>query len=223
MISPVRQASLSNQLEISDDFCSLTRSPYVAAVSGGTCAILAPVANHPCLDQCGASAVNDRAGVTIDSQAFLLQGPSYFESVAAIVTLSDATNRFFVLNGLHDRVGGSGEPTDGCYFRYQDNTNSGNWQLICRSNTTETPINSSIPPVAGTYQRFQIFVNAGASSVTGYIDGVSVGSAITSASSLPTGAGREFGAGIKIEKSVGSAGRNINIDYIQTIIGGLTR
>ena len=54
-----------------------------------------------------------------------------------LTTLSSATQRYTAYFGFIDNSG-AGDMTDGVYFRYIDNVNSGNWQLVARSNTTES-------------------------------------------------------------------------------------
>lgn len=88
--------------------------------------------------------------------------------------------------GLGDSV--TGEPTDGIYFRYKQDVNSGKWQGVCRSNGTESVIDTGITPVSGTYHTFG-FIVTGAASVQFYVDGSPVGAAITT--NIPSGTSRK--------------------------------
>ena len=96
--------------------------------------------------------------------------------VCKLSNLSVAADRYHALIGF---TSGSTEAiANGIYFRYQDNANSGNWQLISVASSVATTVNSSIAADTN-WHHFTIKINAAASSVTGFIDGVSVGAAIT--------------------------------------------
>lgn len=98
-------------------------------------------------------------------------------------TLSNGTNRYIVYVGLGFANGAPiTEPTDGVYFTYTDNVNSGNWSAKTASGGVRTTVNSS---VAGStnFVNLGIQVNAAASSVTFTINGTSIG---TSSTNIPT-------------------------------------
>src|ERR1700679_313102 len=108
-------------------------------------------------------------------------GAMTIEWIAKNVQLSTSTNRFNIQIGTGDVFNGS--PTqNGVYFFYQDNVNSGNWQLMAVNGCTATTTNS--PPHGDTnFHRFTIEVNASGSSAEFFIDGVSQG---TVTSNIPT-------------------------------------
>jgi len=95
--------------------------------------------------------------------------------------LSDGSNRFFLRFGLGDSQNDS-EDSNSVVFRYQDNTNSGNWQLIANSSSVATTTNTSSAADTNWHQ-YTILINSAASLATFYIDNVSVG---TVASNIPT-------------------------------------
>lgn len=95
-------------------------------------------------------------------------------------TLSTGTNRYIVRMGIFD---GTAPPTNGIFFSYTDNVNSGNWQ--CNStaaSASATPISTSVAG-ATSYKNFQMTINAGGTSVEFFIDGASQGSIATN---IPT-------------------------------------
>ncbi len=84
------------------------------------------------------------------------------------------------------------------------------WAVGVDSDVDATHVDSSTPPVAGTYQRLQVAVsNAGA--VTFWIDGVQIGSSAMSAAVSPTTPLTPVIAAF----SRGAASRNIDVDKIR--------
>lgn len=62
---------------------------------------------------------------------------------------------------------------NGIWFQYTDNVNSGNWQINCENGGTTTTANTNTA-VTTDWQHLQIVVNADASSVAFYVDGMEV-------------------------------------------------
>lgn len=140
------------------------------------------------------------------------QGQARFQSKFAIHVLSDGTNTYTTRLGFIDSL--TGESTDGCFFRYTDGVNGGKWQAVCRSNNTETAVDTGVTPVADAFQRFEIIVNAAGTSVSFFIDGVQVGGAVTT--NIPTGASRVTGYGAMGLKSAGTTSTSAGyIDYME--------
>tara|TARA_R110000868_G_scaffold136519_2_gene349500 strand:+ start:1035 stop:2888 length:1854 start_codon:yes stop_codon:yes gene_type:complete len=100
-----------------------------------------------------------------------------------IVTASSVTNRYTLRLGLGTTA--ATEFANGCYVEYSDNINSGNWNFKTANASTRTTSNSSIAVTTG-WHNCQITINAAASSVSFVMDGVSMGSAITT--NIPTAA-----------------------------------
>lgn len=99
-----------------------------------------------------------------------------------LATLSTAENHYTAYFGLGDSttifmlsVPGF---TDGVYFQYTNDVNSGNWQIVTTSSSVSTIVNTSIPASIG-FHNYGIQINATGTSCTYTIDGVSAGSAIT--------------------------------------------
>jgi hypothetical protein len=127
-------------------------------------------------------------------------GRSRFQAKLAVNQLSDGTDTYTAWVGFLDSV--QAAPTDGVFFRYTHSVNSGKWECVTVSNTSETAADSGIAAVAGTYQRFTIEVNAAGTSVGFYIDGSLVQ---THTLTIPTGSGRELGWGVLARRSAGTA------------------
>lgn len=104
-----------------------------------------------------------------------------------IATLSNSTNRYTLNLGLGDT--NSKNQANGCYIAYSDNLNSGNWEFITAAASTRTTSTSSTAVTSG-WHNAQISINAGATSVSFSMDGVSLGTAITT--NIPTNAVTPF-------------------------------
>jgi hypothetical protein len=85
-------------------------------------------------------------------------------------TLSDGTNRYTFQCGLGDCMAGTTTNSNGVFFSYSDNVNSGNWTINTVSATSPTVTNTSVAATTG-WHNLQIVINAAASSCTFTIDG----------------------------------------------------
>ncbi len=152
-----------------------------------------------------------RAGV-IGNVALTLFGGGVWTCMSRVrvSALSNATETYTARVAFLDSV--SAESTDGIFWRYTHGTNSGFWQLVCRNNGSESVINTTVAPVTTGFQKLEITVNAAGTSVSGAIDGVSVGAPITT--NIPTATGRETGTGLFILKSVGLTSVNLICDCL---------
>jgi len=144
--------------------------------------------------------------------AFLFGGGVYtIEGDIYITTLSDGTETYALRFGFGDGL--SGAPVDGAYFYYTDVGGGGatpNWHRNTVSNSVLTSTDTGVAAVAGVWTRLKIVVNADATSVEYFINGVSVGSNVTN---IPSGAGRNTGAICTLIKSAGTTARIVNIDW----------
>lgn len=124
---------------------------------------------------------------------------------------SDATNRYTTRVGFFTQTYNS-EPTAGVYFRYTDNTNSGKWQCVCRSASTETVINTTVSPtITPSWQKMEFRCNDAGTSVEFFIDNVSQGSITTN---IPTTT--YLLKIIVLNKITGSSSQLMDIDYYYT-------
>jgi hypothetical protein len=116
--------------------------------------------------------------------AFLLGGSTLISNwVVNLGTLSNGTNRYISYIGLTDDSAvalsnnGVVQSQNGCFFKYSDNINSGNWQIVCGNAGTYTIVNTNVAATIG-FHNFGITINSTATSVTFTIDGITVGTAI---------------------------------------------
>lgn len=96
--------------------------------------------------------------------------------VINIQTLSNSTNRYLLYVGTSDI--NSAEPNNGFYFVYSDNLNSGDWVLKTANGATRTTQNTSVAVGTG-WINLGVVVNAAGTSVSYFINGAQVGSAIS--------------------------------------------
>lgn len=143
--------------------------------------------------------LNDNAGA-VAPQMILGGGAMQLNWVFKIAILSVASPRFFVRCGFGDTT--VADQVNGVYFEYTDDVNSGNWQFKTANASTRTTSNSSIAADT-SYHNFQININAAGTSCTFFIDGVSLGSAITT--NIPTAAITPF---VMIDGNVGNPAAN---------------
>lgn len=187
-------------------------SSNTGAGAGVSSIAVAGTAAHPGICQLAAgTTTTGAAAITTKAVDCILLGGGVatWEAVVRVPTVSDGTETFSVRTGFLDGV--AGESTDGVFFRYTHSVSSGNWQGVCRSNSVESTVDTGSAVVAGTWVRLTAVVNAGGTSVQFYVDGVAAGAAVTS--NIPTGTGRETGAGSMILKSAGTTSRSFEIDY----------
>lgn len=117
----------------------------------------------------------------------------------ALNQLSTVTDTFTVYLGFLNGTA-SGDPTDGCFFRYTNGVNGGRWQAVTRRDATETATDTGIS--ADTlYSIFEIEISENGSNVYFYINGTLVATNTTNI--ITAVIGDAVGYGWKIEKSVG--------------------
>ena len=124
--------------------------------------------------------------------------------------LSDGTDTYTLYAGLGNGASSGAEPTDGVYFLYTHGTNSGNWVGKTANSSTRTSVNSNLAVVAPAWVTLQATVNAAASSVEFFVNGVSIG---TSSTNIPTSP--VLGPVVGITKSAGISGKNFLVDWVK--------
>lgn len=127
----------------------------------------------------------------------------------SLTTLSDGTDTYTVYAGLCDNPG-SGNVTDGVFFRYTHSENGGRWQAMVADAGSRVSADTGVAPTATVNQVFRIVVNQAGTEALFYIDGV-LRNTVTSG--LP-GAGDFTLFNNKIEKSAGTNTRAMSIDWL---------
>lgn len=133
-----------------------------------------------------------------------------FETVVQPVTnLSTAAETYNVEAGFFDNLAGT--VANGAYFTYTHGTNSGNWTCVTTAGSTSTSTDSTIAVSTSAYHRLEVCVNAAASSVEFWIDGVK---RATHTTNIPSGTGQRVGVAVNMRKSNGTGLRQLRCDYM---------
>jgi len=107
--------------------------------------------------------------------------------------LSNATDEYIIISGFNSNSVTAAGQTTGCFFTYDrtgaSNGASGsiNWQVVTRNASVSTVTDTSVTVSTSTLYLFEIQINYNASSVTYFINGVSVA---THTTNIPTTAVR---------------------------------
>lgn len=135
------------------------------------------VAPNPLLNSSG-----EFGGAYAEGPLFIGEGAISMSWLVNMIIPSDNTNRYVSNIGLGNISTGA-EFTDGVYFSYTDNVNSGNWQIKAATGSVRTTTSTAV--AATGWQWLTIVINAAGTSATFSIAGVSVGTITTN---IPTAA-----------------------------------
>lgn len=158
------------------------------------------------------------AGTTLGATRFMLNGgPILWEGTVRIPALSTASQRYFVLFGLVDDLS-STSGTNGAYFTYEDDVNTGKWQCVTKKSSTANARDAGVSVAANTWYKLRIFARYVGTTftVTYYINGSQVAEE-TSTTYIPLGTGSgtvgALGVVLKLVKTVGTTATTIYVDY----------
>ena len=210
-------SSLQNTPEWFDDFISgrtgtgsIGSLCWCSTGSGGTLTVGTPTDRPGIYNFSTGATTTGRIAIHADSdlESFLFGlGEVTANFYIRINALSDATDTFKVTAGFYD-VGTMATSGEGIYFTYTHSVNSGNWTLNTSdaggSNTTA----DSTVAADTNWVKLGFICNAAASSVTFYIDDVSVGTITTTIPNTSDPTTPFFG----ILKSAGNGPRSIDVD-----------
>lgn len=120
--------------------------------------------------------------------------------------LSTAGERYSFMVGLFSTAA---TQVDAVRFFYNDSINAGNWTISCINASTVTNTDSGVAVAADTWYKLRAVVNAAATSVEFFINGVSVGTVTTN---IPTA---NVAPRASMAKTVGAASRVAYVDYFR--------
>lgn len=193
-------------------------SGWLQTASGGENSMAAsPAANRPGIFQMSTSSSTTGNPNLMDngSSLFLGGGPLTMEWSARITTgLPSTADDYDVWMGLGDTQTSSSQ-TDGVYFLFDRGVSAVNWQFVTAKAGTRTTTDTGIAANgSGTWQKFRFEVNAAATSVVAYIDGVACA---TNTVNLPDTSsnlcGKMFGL-LKQGGSTGTTAEILQLDYV---------
>jgi hypothetical protein len=212
--------TLSNTLTLEDDFVS---NSNIGAIGWTTTTNGAGAA--AATSDVGVDAANGAIGVIAlatgtnsSGRTALMTSPVAFSLNAmtnsiiqwrlGLSALSTVAQEYRVKVGFID-VSGAGESVDGVFFEY-DRLTAGDLWRICVANNSVLSKTTTIIPVTTSFATLRIEIT-GTSSARYYVNDVLAG---TISSGLPSGAGRQTGLGVKIEKTAGTTSRIVYCDYV---------
>jgi len=214
--SPVFQdyEDISNYAFYSDDFLTppadLTQG---ASGSGSACKISAAAgsASHPGAMRLSTgfttTGYGNLYGSNVDNCIALGGGATYYETIINISALSNMTDTYNIVIGLtNPAYNNTLSITDGIYFTYTDSASSGDWVINCSASSSITSVDTGVA-VTAAWTKLGFVLNAAGTSVQAYINGVAVGTPITT--HIPTSSllFQWF-----ILKSAGTSSINLDID-----------
>lgn len=148
-----------------------------------------PDSGHPGVlsISCNSSAPANGSLITGDSRStsiglFLAGGAITYSTVVKLSVLGTGAQDYTCYVGIGNLSDPSIEVTNGVYFFYNQATNSGNWVGKTASGGSRNSVNSSVA-ASTNYVKLGFTVNAAATSVEFFINGVSIG---TQASTIPS-------------------------------------
>lgn len=138
-------------------------------------------------------------------------GKIFYESIVKVTTLEDGTNRFSQRIGFGNNS--TSDQTNGIYFEADLATHGDTkWRAVTANNGTRKKTDTGVTATAGAYQHYRIKTNAAGTSVQFFIDDVLVA---TNTENIPNTVGREFDPLFQVIKTLGSATREIVVDYMK--------
>jgi hypothetical protein len=225
--SPFYQQSLRG-VRYFTDFDSSTKYDKLVSSTGGTAASVARLTNfvpNQTANQIGIAHYQTGTTTTgwalhiteqnANAQQFQFGGGTWmYESYIEVDTLSDATNRFRFISGFGN-VANSGAETNGAFFTYDEGGVSNgtiaspNWQCVTTVGAVRTLTTTSVA-VTTTWTKLRIIVNADATEVKFYIDGILVATHTANIPVLPN----RIKVLQKLVKNLGTGNRFVYCDYI---------
>jgi hypothetical protein len=200
----------------SDEFDSNAVGFQLAWTATGTVGNGSGETAHPGIATIRTTAASTRASLSLRSTAFNLGGSAEvnFDFAFRFVTLSTATEDYVATFGLNDNnaFDSNGHAIDGVYFSYNRAVNGNNLQLVTSSNNTRTTTNTSQALVANTWYYVWCKIKSNTSAEFFIWNGTTWTSLGTHTTNIPTGAGRETGFQVKIDRVATAGSTSLGMD-----------
>jgi hypothetical protein len=205
---------------------------FVQFTSGTGASVIRQVTNIPnatasqigfCQYQTGTTATGYATHTNegfVGAQFFFGGGAWVFESYVNVETLSTALERFRFISGFGNSATNAAEG-NGAFFTYDEGaTQNGtaatpNWQTQTCNASVRTLTTTSVAVTAGAWTKLRIEVNAAATSVAFYINGILVATHTTNIPKwLAANNPRGFNVKQSIVKTIGTTTRSVFCDYL---------
>jgi hypothetical protein len=205
-----------------DDFIGNGTTSAIFTITGAAIAANSGTTNHPGTASIGTGATATGTSSAITSTTAIVLGNAnawtYNASIRTPNILSSATDRYTIRAGFIDQSTNDG--VDGCFIRYIDTGNAGKWQGVCRSNSAESVCDTTVVVATVAYYNLQVGVNGAGTLATFVVNGTQ---SCTISTNIPIIVARSTGAGVNIQKTVGTGPRDMLIDYIAISATGISR
>lgn len=152
-----------------------------------------------------------RAGIAMGSDGlnnFCILGDGSVQVTWVVRSAQSLAAFEMMIMGLGDVNNTTGDQNNGVYFQLL--TADTNWQIVTASAGTRTRVNTGIAYVANTWFKLKLTVNAAGTSVQANINGVDVGTAITT--NIPTVAVSPI---FKVDGIAGGTASDTDADYFK--------
>lgn len=182
----------------------------VGYISNGTLSFIASESGHQGIAQ--AETGNSAGGYlrccfTAGNRIAVGGGEIRLTAVIRVPVLSSAAQRFTLGFGLYNGITGVTRLID---MLCKDDINGGAWQVRTLDGAGTTTVNGTTVPVANTWSKLELVINAAGTSVESFVDGVSQGTVTTN---IPTA--DSMGLFVQINKTVGATTSLLHIDYVE--------
>ena len=135
------------------------------------------------------------------------------ESDVTIPTLSNVTDRYIVRTGFtNNPISDTAAGVYGCYFKYSDNLNSGNWQGICTKNGTTSTCDTGTNVTNTPWYRLTVSINSAGTAATFQVNGATSGTGYCQVTTNLPNQATIFET--SITKTAGTTARELWVDYI---------
>jgi len=199
--------------------------PWVNQNNNATTTIGASETNAPgILDFAITTTGSSRATLEANGPDSLLLGDGIewnMEFRKKLSALSDGTDTYITRDGFLD-TRPDVDSTDCVGIRYTHSVNSGKYEFVCRSNSTETTVDSGLTPSTTSFQTFRIRIDSTAANAYLYTNGVL---AATITTNIPKGPSRLVSPGMfGITRTAGTSNaRTMKLDYYDLTGTGVVR
>lgn len=170
---------------------------------------LGSTSSHPGVVQLSTSTTVNAEDSFRKVTSFVLAGGFIrFVTIINIPTLATVSEDYTMTIGLGDAIGSFLTPpgNNAVYFQY-NRSSSTNWIMGTKSGGSFTSSSGSLPAVTTGWHTLAFDINAAASTVTFYVDGITIG---TSSTNIPSSS---MSLGYYIKKTAGSSDCVFNVDY----------
>lgn len=221
-------ASASTFCGFTEDFLgyeSAQNNDLFMGTQSGSGANTTPAGGSPLVDNAHPGIAQMSTGTTSGGGATIYTGlnftggggPMNLEWLCYWPTLSGSGDTYDVIMGFCASFSINSPGFYGVYATYTDSVNSGNFVFNADGpSSASSSVNTSVAPIPGTWNKFNITINAAASQAVLYLNGTAIGTlTVTSQQFIPNTTSSAMNAYFSISKTAGTNSRALNIDYVQ--------